>query len=177
MIGPPISRTVVATLVAEAPEVRAASERNTVTMRTRPDTLRPYLAAVLLASLLLHPSEARAEQGPQVAGPIAVGSKVRLLAPATIQGPIEGTVMEMDEESLLISTKDHRPLRVSWQAITQADVSTGRRGHALKGMLIGAPIGALLGAVYPLDTSCSIEQITVSDPSCVFSREEMRPAQ
>jgi hypothetical protein len=54
--------------------------------------------------------------------------------------------MGMDEQSLLVSSDDHIPLRVSRQAITRLDVSTGRHRRVLKGMMIGGGIGALFGA-------------------------------
>jgi hypothetical protein len=139
-------------------------------MRTRSKLFRSSLAVLLLTSLLLQPNEARAEEGLDAAGPIAVGTRVRLLAPATVQGPIQGTVMAIDNESLTLSTEDHRPLRVSRYTITRVEVSTGRQGHALIGLLIGAPVGAVVGAVVPLDSGCTQAQLEVKNSSCMDSR-------
>jgi hypothetical protein len=50
----------------------------------------------------------------------------------------------MDESSLLVTTDDRVPLRVSRQAMTRLEISTGRRRKAVKGMIIGAGIGAVI---------------------------------
>jgi hypothetical protein len=55
----------------------------------------------------------------------------------------------------LLSTGDQTPVRVPRQAITQLDVSTGRHGHALKGMIIGAASAAALFALIPRDQYCA----------------------
>lgn len=64
--------------------------------------------------------------------------------------------MEMDDKSLLVSADDRIPVRVSRQAITRLEVSTGRHRRALKGMFIGAGIGAaLIGPAYHSDAKSS----------------------
>ena len=115
--------------------------------------------AVLIVSTLLLPGEARSQEQPKSVSPIAVGTRVRLRAPTVVSGRIEGMVIEMDESSLLIGVNDRVPLRVSRQAISQLDVSTGQHRQALKGMIMGAGIGlavfALTGAAYQGDESSS----------------------
>jgi hypothetical protein len=131
-------------------------------------------SVVLVVSLtLMWTGDTHAQDLPGALGPISVGSKVRLQASTVVQGPIRGTVMEMDRESLLVSTENQRPLRVSRQAITQLEVSTGRRGHARTGLIIGAVVGAASGAVVPLNFGCTQAQIAAGDSSCIVSRGTM----
>jgi hypothetical protein len=77
-----------------------------------------------------------------------VGSRIRLQAPTVVTERIEGTVIRVDAESLLVGGNDRAPVSVPRQAITRLEVSTGRHGHALLGMGIGAAIGAGLGAAW-----------------------------
>jgi hypothetical protein len=112
--------------------------------------------AVLTVSTLF-PGTARSEEQPGALGPIVVGSKVRFQAPTASQGPVQGTVMEMDSSSLLISTEKQRPFRVSRQAITQLEVAVGRRRNARKGLIIGTVAGAVLVGLVagiPRDSFC-----------------------
>ena len=128
------------------------------------------LVFVLTAGLLL-PGEARSEEHPDAVGPIFVGSKVRFQAPTAIQGTVQGTVMEMDKESLLVSTENQRPFRVSRQAITQLEVAVGRRRNPRKGLIIGAAAGAALVAFVaaaPKDSLCPPGEATTK--SCLDDR-------
>ena len=90
-----------------------------------PRTIQSVVIAVL-ASMLLLPAEVRAQEPPEGPSPVIVGSRVRLMAPAAVEGRIEGLVMAMDEQSLMVSLDDGVPVRVSRQAITQLAVRTGR---------------------------------------------------
>ena len=74
--------------------------------------------------------------------------------------------MEVHDGSLLVSTDDRIPLRVSRQAISHLEVSTGRRRKTLKGMIIGAGIGALV-----LQTAVS-DNCDSAIESCYTSRAE-----
>ena len=103
--------------------------------------------AVAVSLTLTWSGNALSEERPGALGPIVVGSKVRLQAPTAVQGRVQGTVMEVDRESLLVSTENQRPLRVSRGAITQLEMSFGRSGHAKKGALIGGAIGVAYAAV------------------------------
>lgn len=109
---------------------------------------------VLLPAGFLLSSEGWCDEPLTAGDPIIVGSRVRLLA-TSIQGSIQGMVVEMDDKSMVLSTDRHRPVRVSRQAITRLDVSTGRRGRALKGMAIGGAIGAGTFAVIPREEYCA----------------------
>ena len=102
-------------------------------------------SAVVLASMLFMPSEVRSQDVPQ-ATLVTVGARVRILAPTTTGGRIEGTVVETNETSLLIGVNDRVPLRVPREAIIHLDVSMGQRRQGLKGAIIGAGIGVTAGA-------------------------------
>jgi hypothetical protein len=104
--------------------------------------VRQVLISLLMASTLVLPSAARSQE-PSL-GPALAGKKVRLLAPAVVSGRIEGVVLLMDRESLLVSQASGARLKVPRQAVTQLEVSTGRHRHTLKGMWIGASALALL---------------------------------
>jgi len=99
-------------------------------------------AAVALAGPILLGSEARPEDQPNSKASVGVGSRVRIAAPAVVKGRVTGTVIAMDETWLLVSTDDTR-LNLPRRAVTQLEVSLGRHRHTLKGMLIGAGVGAV----------------------------------
>lgn len=112
---------------------------------------------VVLIVSALFPSRARSEEHRGAVDSTFVGSKVRFYAPTTIEGPVQGTVIEMDDSSLLISTENQRPFRVSRQAITKLEVAVGRHRNARKGLVIGALVGAVLVgsvAAVPRDSFC-----------------------
>jgi hypothetical protein len=116
------------------------------------------LLGLVLVSALFVPGEAWPQEQAQTVSPITVGSRVRVLAPSAVKGQVEGTVMQIDENSLLLSTDDHLPLTVPRGAIARLDVSTGRHRKWLKGMCIGAVIGAVSwGASYTDCTSSSCD--------------------
>lgn len=131
---------------------------------------RPVAAVIPLAAVLLSPGEARARERPEVEAPFVVGSRIRLRAPRAVEGRIQGSVMELDEKSVLISTDDRIPLRIPREAITQLEVSTGLRRQTLKGALIGAGVGAGLSALVPWEDYCGGLE---SDPSCPSKAESV----
>ena len=81
--------------------------------------------------------------------PVAAGTKVRLLAPDVVAERIQGTVVETNQESLVVSTEGQPRLAVPWRAITRLEVSTRQHSHTRKGLLIGAAAGAVLSVVLP----------------------------
>jgi hypothetical protein len=109
---------------------------------------------VLLAVSAATALPARSQETRDTFAPVMVGSRVRLFAPSAIAGRIQGTVMETNDKTLLLSTNDHQPLRVPRAAITQLELSTGRSGNPLKGALIGAGIGGALFAAVPKGDYC-----------------------
>ena len=118
-------------------------------------TCSPRMIVIaVLASMLHLPAEVRAQEATEGPSPVIVGSSVRLVAPAAVEGRIEGLVRAMDEKSLMVSVDDGAPVRVSRQAITQLAVRTGRYRRWLKGMIIGASIGAVAGALVSNYNGC-----------------------
>lgn len=107
----------------------------------RPDSA---WAQVRVQGTLLLPAELRAEPQSIPAYPVVAGSRIRIEAPTLLAGRFEGTVKEIDEQSLLIELANRPAIRVQRQAITQLDVSVGRRRQFLKGAMIGAGICAVM---------------------------------
>jgi hypothetical protein len=110
---------------------------------------------VMLVASMLAPREAWPQEDRGTVSPVIAGTRVRLSSATALRGQVHGTVMDMDEESLLLSTDDHRPLGVSREAISGLEVSNGRRGNATKGALIGAASGAALFAIMPAEGYCT----------------------
>jgi len=138
-------------------------------MRSR-RMIHPSLVVLIVAALF--PGEARSAEQPESAGAIVAGSKVRFRAPAVSQRRVQGRVTEMDDSSLLISTENEKPFRVSRQAITQLEVAVARRGNARKGLIIGAVAGAVfvgLVAAVPAEAACPTALL--GDPQCLESRD------
>jgi hypothetical protein len=108
---------------------------------------RQLIRFVVAAGLVLAgaPHSAWAQSNPAL--PVVAGSKVRIEAPAVLAGRFVGTVKEIDDQSVLIEVADQPAIRVPRQAITQLDVSDGRRRQFLQGAMIGAGIGAVLFAI------------------------------
>ena len=110
-----------------------------------PRTVWSSLAAVVCSCSCLT-VEAWSQEQSASPLPVAVGSRIRIQAPTVVPGRIEGTVIQLDGKSLLVGANGRTSVSVPRQAITQLEVSTGRHGHALLGMGIGAAIGAGAGA-------------------------------
>jgi hypothetical protein len=133
-------------------------------------TRSSFVVALVVA--LLGAGELQAQEQAEM-GPISVGSRVRFQAPSVIKGTVQGTVSEVDTESLLISTDDRRPFRVSRSAITQLEVAVGRRRNARKGLIIGAAVGATLLAIVammPKDSYCPPDDLALQ--TCLDDRSQ-----
>jgi hypothetical protein len=100
-------------------------------------------------------------QADEAAGPIVVGTRVRLQAPSVVAGPIEGLVFDIDDDALLVGSDHAPPIRVPRDAVARLEISTGRRGHALQGLAIGAAAGGLLFGVIGQEDYC----VEYYDPS------------
>jgi hypothetical protein len=73
-------------------------------------------------------------------------------------------VMEMDESSLLVSADGRASVRVERQAITRLDISTGRHRRALRGMVIGASLGAAWGVLLTPDSCDTAVFVCTTSP-------------
>lgn len=113
--------------------------------------MKRLLAGSLWLALNM-PNAALGQEPPDVSA-VIVGSKVRIQAPTVAGGRLEGIVSQIDDQSLLV-LQDNHPWRVPRKAITRLEVSTGRHGRALKGLLIGAAIGIAAFQVTVSDTNC-----------------------
>lgn len=124
--------------------------------------------AVALASLLLM-GEARADE--QGTLPVNVGSRVWLLAPASIEGRVKGTVQHVDDKSITLTMENLTSLAVPRSSITHLEVSTGQKRQWVKGMLIGAIVeSAGLAATAQIEQGCS--GFSNANGPCFHSRAE-----
>jgi hypothetical protein len=125
---------------------------------------RQLIRFAVVAGLALagRPDSAWAQSSP--AYPVVVGSRIRIEVPTVLAGRFEGTVTEIDEHSLLIELENRPVIRVPRQAITQLDVSLGRRRQFRKGAMIGAGIGALV--IFGLSAN-EIEESGITKPQLV----------
>ena len=81
--------------------------------------------------------------------PLKPGDRIRATAPTFSPGPLVGTVVAFEAESLMVQGGT-RTWRLSRASLTGLDVSQGRRSHAGLGagigLLVGAGVGALIGS-------------------------------
>jgi hypothetical protein len=128
-------------------------------------------STMVLASSLVLAGDARSDDLPQASLPITVGSKVRLLAPMTIEGEQKGIIQQVDEKSLTLNLTNRTSITVARSAITRLEVSTGQKRQWLKGMVIGAVIeGVGLAATATIQQDCSAS--SSSGSLCFSSRAE-----
>jgi len=124
-------------------------------MATRSAMAAPIFVGMAIASMAPVANAASSQEEPSISSPITAGNRIRLVAPAAVTGRIEGTVIQLDGKSLLVGGNGRRPISVPREAITQLEVSTGRRRQTLKGLWLGAGIGALwMGAACGLYADC-----------------------
>lgn len=60
-------------------------------------------------------------------------------------GTVVGTVVSVDADFLTLVTENQRSVSLPRDDVAKLEISTGRKGHALWGALIGAGAGALIG--------------------------------
>src|SRR5918992_5149912 len=97
-------------------------------------TLRGIAAVVILA--VGAAPLARAEESP-LPGALLEGSRVRLVAPSVVTGPLIGTVVAQGDDFLIVDKQEQLRVRVPRVAITSAELSTSRRRQTWKGIIIG----------------------------------------
>lgn len=88
------------------------------------------------------------------------GTRLRVTAPTVAPKPIVGTLLETTERevALAVSPSDRTPIPRA--AITHVERSQGRHGHAAKGLIIGAVVGAVV-----------LSAINAADPETGETRE------
>src|SRR5262245_47512580 len=116
--------------------------------------LRRTSVGCIAGLLAAAPGLARGDDRIDGVGPVVVGSRVRLQAPSVLEGRIEGLVLDADDHVLLVGSDHGPPLRIPRDAVARLEVSTGRRGHAVQGTLIGGAIGGLAFGVIDEDEYC-----------------------
>lgn len=81
---------------------------------------------------------------------IAVGERVRILAPDFGKGGLVGSVAGISDSLIAVSDRpdtDRKPRQVSMNRITLYQVSVGKRGHFLEGALAGIWVGFFVGTM------------------------------
>jgi hypothetical protein len=112
------------------------------------------LRTLLAASLAIAPLATIASQEPPA---IKSGDRVRVTAPTVSAGPLVGTVLTLESDSLVVQGGINA-WRLSLATITHLDRSRGRRSHTLLGAGIGLLVGAGVGAlVAGNDAGCEID--------------------
>lgn len=72
------------------------------------------------------------------------GTRLRVTAPTVTPKPIVGTLLETTEREVLLAVSPSDRTPIPRAAITHVERSQGRHGHAVKGLLIGAVVGAVV---------------------------------
>ena len=80
--------------------------------------------------------------------PLARRARVRVVAPAVLDRPVTGEILDGREGMLILATADGGELRISTDAVQRLEVSRGRNrvGRAFLGGAIGGAVGAAYGA-------------------------------
>jgi len=135
--------------------------------------MRPLVSALAIALLTASTAQVRLVSA-QVAE-LQVGAKVRLRAPGTVAGRLEGIVVARGRDSVTLTSSRPAPVAVPIASITEASVSRGKShwGGAWKGYLWGAGVGGALGLIGAMgnekcdaatDSACdnwSVEDVSV----------------
>jgi hypothetical protein len=106
------------------------------------------LVATILSSFAAGLS-AQTTSGP-LSSVLTVGSRVRVTATGFASRPA-GMVTSLDETTLTMAIDDRIPIKVPVASITGLETSLGRRRNTVKGLVIGAASGVLIGLLMPVD--------------------------
>jgi hypothetical protein len=93
------------------------------------------------------------------------GARVRIVAPTMLAGRVEGTVIELTRDSLLLSPSANRLYRLPLASVTSLEIRQRSRAAGAKKFglwfgVAGLPMGALIGSI--VVTACDF-----SDPETV----------
>lgn len=129
-----------------SPGLRARNDRSFPATSTR---VRIALRATFAAFLLLaFTAPAGAQQTSPILG-LRSGDRIRIDAPGEVQHHFVGTLLFPPSDTLLLASPNGPPVTVHPARITSLEVSRGRSGArgAFRGLIIGVPVGLLLGFV------------------------------
>jgi hypothetical protein len=80
------------------------------------------------------------------------GTRLRATAPSVTPKPVVGTLLETTEHEVLLAVSPSERTAIPRAAIVHLELSQGRHGHAVNGLLIGAVVGAVaLSAINAAD--------------------------
>jgi hypothetical protein len=109
--------------------------------------------SILLVLFLLPLAAGRGLRAQSVGGigDLTPGMHVRVDAPGVVAPRFVGTVLLPPADSLLLASPDGPPVVLRPSQITSLEVSRGRdrRKGALRGLLVGAPVGLAIGTTLP----------------------------
>ena len=116
---------------------------------------------VLMAFAVLPVARIASQQAPR----LKPGDRIRAHAPSASPGPLVGTVVAFQADSLMVQG-DTKSWRLSLASLTRLDISQGRRSHAGLGAGIGLLVGAGVGAV--IGSGCDLTVVPVSsEAGCI----------
>jgi len=105
-------------------------------------------SAIVAFSLLIGAVPLSAQQVSSIAG-VHSGDRLRIDAPGEVRSHFVGTLLFPPSDTLILASPDGPPVTVHPARITSLEVSRGKSGWhgAIRGLVIGAPIGLLLGFI------------------------------
>jgi len=115
-------------------------------MGMRPNA--PYVVVILCIAAVLSPHPARAQAARDSAA-FPSGTRVRVTAPGVLTPSRQsGRVLTSRSDTLSLQPDGGAaPFALPWAAVTNLEVSRGRRRSTLNGFAIGALVGGVSGAV------------------------------
>lgn len=87
---------------------------------------------------------------------LSLGAHVRVSAPTTAQGPIQGYLRAMDDHAITV-TSGKQTLTIPRAGITRLEVSFGKRGHARTGAIVGGGLALVSLVALCADEDCGSE--------------------
>jgi len=103
---------------------------------------------MMLAVALMAPGAAAAQANASIEWPVAVGSRVRILSPVLGDERKTGTVAASAADTLLFRpARDASAIPLTTPNIVKMDIASGTHTRKAKGALLGFVIGAGVGAV------------------------------
>lgn len=111
--------------------------------------LRNALMAVASVTLASHAAAEEPGRSP-LASVLTEGGRVRLRSTA-VEGRPFGRVVALDESALTLATEEGQRLKIPLASIVALDASLGRKRNGLRGLAIGAAVGALLSLSFEVD--------------------------